>query len=88
MLPGAEEQQRLRRGVKRHMQHQGQRGDFAADAEGGDHDAGLVDRGVGQQAAEVLLHQQERHGDPMERMPSNSSRRPGYSGPRQRLVST
>ena len=63
-IPGAQEQQGFGDGVKRHVQHQGQRGDLAADAESRDHDAGLVDRGIRQEAPEVLLDQNKRHRNP------------------------
>ena len=62
-VAGAEEQQRLGHRVIRHVQHQRQRAELAADAERGHHDAGVIDGVIGQQAPEVLLHQNERHRD-------------------------
>ena len=59
----AEKQQRLGDGVKGHVQHQAQAAQRAAESQRRRHDAGMIDGGVRQQAAIVLLHQHERNGD-------------------------
>src|ERR1019366_5238859 len=63
-IAGGKEEQRLGHGMKRHVQHQGKGAEFAADAQGGGHHAGLIDGGISQHAPEILLDQNERHRDP------------------------
>ncbi len=58
-VAGTEEHERLGDAVIKHVEQRAENAPFAAKADRGHHDAGVVDARVGEDAAKVALHQDE-----------------------------